>query len=156
MIVMTPEIHSTIHKEREKAAAEAAPAAGAVAGAGTTVPAGAPKAAAGRIAAVVGSGATARTDSPRALLVNARLSVAGSIAEEPGLTAIARADAIKGSLNFGSSVTRGGITVPSNAFGVEMPTFKVDSISWTIATAAPNTVNLHGRVFVDCKWDVHA
>jgi hypothetical protein len=114
-----------------------------------------PRAVAGKIGAVVGSAATARTDGTRPLRVNARLSVDGDIAHEPGLTGSARTDAVKGSLQFGSSVTRGGITVPSSAFGVEMPTFKVDSISWTIAAAAPNMVNLHGRVFVDCKWDVH-
>lgn len=95
------------------------------------------------------------TDGVGAMRVNARLSVDGSTAQEPALTGSARADAIKGSLQFGSAVARGGITVPSSAFGVELPTFKVDSISWTIATAAPNTVNLHGRIFVDCKWDVH-
>ncbi len=145
MIVMTPEIHRDIHKRREADAAEA--------GAAASVS----KAMAGRIGAVIGSGATGRTDagSDRPLRVNARLSVAGSVAHERGLPAGEREDSIKGSLQFGSSVARGGITVPGNAFGVEIPTFKVDSISWTIATASPNTVNLNGRVFVDCKWDVH-
>lgn len=87
------------------------------------------------------------------LRLRTSLTVASGTSDAP--RARAKPDAIAGTLNFGSKVTKGGATPGGGEFGVEKVKYKVDSIKWT-HDASTSTVNADARVFLDIGWGVHS
>jgi hypothetical protein len=91
---------------------------------------------------------TAAGQTPLRVRANLHLGTAS----QRGRGALGRhkGDTVTSTLDFGSSVTQGGVTLAATSFGEEAATYKADNITWT---AASGTVDIKARIFVDCKWD---
>jgi hypothetical protein len=88
--------------------------------------------------------------SPRApLKVRANLTFGSSLEAGSVKGKGLKADSVSSTLDFGSSVTRGGVDVGTN-FGVEVPTTRIDNVTWS---AAGGVATISARIFVASRWD---